>query len=81
MYKTQSINASCLSVRFRFDMITGNILGIIIALLGLWVVKLWWSYRKYFQLAAKIPEIEGGLPLLGYAHKFIGAGNKGVESS
>lgn len=79
LYKTQCITAFCLSVSFSFAMITENILWIIIALLVVWLVKLWWKYRSFFQLAAKIPQIEGGLPLLGYAHKFIGADNKGVK--
>lgn len=32
-----------------------------------------WKNRRYYQLAAKIPKEAGSLPILGLAHKFIGA--------
>lgn len=61
-------------------MITVNLFEIILAALSCLLVKLWWTHRKFFHLAAKIPLVDGGLPLIGIAHKFIGAGNKGVIS-
>ncbi|XP_049880451.1 cytochrome P450 4C1-like [Pectinophora gossypiella] len=32
----------------------------------------WWKRRRMLELAAKIPEFPGGLPLLGHAHKVFG---------
>lgn len=48
-------------------------------LLGIWTLQFWWKNKRFFQLAAKIPQIEGHLPLIGHGHKLIGVDNKGNQ--
>lgn len=42
-----------------------------------WLLVFYWRRVPFYQLAARIPLIEGHIPFLGQAHKFVGAGPKG----
>lgn len=35
----------------------------------------WWRHRRFYELLRKIPNPKGHLPIVGIAHKFIGADN------
>lgn len=64
-------------VYFLFDMIA-VLFESLLAVLGVWLLHFWWSNRNFFRLAAKIPQIEGGWPLIGHAPIFFGVNNKGA---
>src|SRR4051812_25542498 len=53
-------------------------LAIIAGTLFLWLLKYWWTNRKFYSYARSIPQIEGSWPLFGHLHLIIGATAKEI---
>lgn len=45
---------------------------------SLWLLKFWWENRRFYELASRITQVDGHLPFMGHAYKFIGADSKGT---
>ncbi|CRK99234.1 CLUMA_CG012755, isoform A [Clunio marinus] len=37
-----------------------------------------WHYRKFYIYASKLPSVEGGLPIVGFAHLLLGKNNEEI---
>lgn len=62
-------------------MIAALLLQLACCLSFFWLLVFYWRRVPFYQLAARIPLIEGHIPFLGQAHKFVGAGPKGENQA
>lgn len=59
-------------------MITLVLIELICFIAVAFVFSFWWRNRRFYELANKIPKIDGHLPIIGIAHKFLGRTNAEV---